>query len=65
MEEQKGITEGEQRRKKAVREYGNLLIVLSWVKSEPIIGVGMLPATKVPDTSPQVNVVDLLSPFSG
>lgn len=39
--------------------------LLSWVKSEPIIGVCMKPATKVPDASPQMNAVDLLSPFSG
>lgn len=69
-EEQKGITGREQRRK-----IGNLLIVrvmgkqlrwlLSWVKSETIIGVCMLRATKVPDASPQMNAAHLLSPFSG
>lgn len=44
---------------------GQLTELLSWVKSEPIIGVCMLSATKVPDASPQMHAVDLVSPFSG
>ncbi len=59
----------EQRRKNdilIVRVMGKQLWwLLSWVKSEPIIGVCMLPATKVPDASPQTNAAHLLSPFSG
>lgn len=39
--------------------------LLSRVKSEPVIGVCMLPATKDPDATPQIIVVGFLSPFSG
>lgn len=39
--------------------------LLSRVQSEPIIRVSTSPATKVSESSPQMNALDLLSPFSG